>query len=414
MLVLLASALLIADQPSPAASPPIVVVGQRIRDAQSRLRDCLARNCKPNEDIDASLALAETQLLAGEYKDAEAALAASLRRNKRHQGSFPIPVSDLYRAHGKVSAHLGEDKQYAYSTWEMYRVLKNAFSDDDEKVFSARMEVAEMVATRRGHERARRHYADIAKDARAAGRPDIAALAELRSYIRHFPPWREKEAMIRRISDSRDPRGQAAALEAKLALAKVAFEKDDVAEAEAIVADMSRFNLRRPILIYAPAYQMVERGAGDDEFGIDPPSAPCSGGFSCGGGGSPTSGAGSGAPTTLTLNLGQFSSPMNRVSANFDDMWIDVEFSITPEGKVSDLKVARSRGDLFWAKPLLASIGGRRYTPARAGSPGSQRLERYTYTSGFEGMTDTRMKDRSPQPRIEYFDLSPTGLTAPS
>ena len=105
---------------------------------------------------------------------------------------------------------------------------------------------------------------------------------------------------------------------------------------------------------------------------------------------------------------------MNRMSANFDDMWMDVQFTITSEGKVADLEVTRSRGNLFWSKPLLASISGRRYTPAVPGSAGSRRVERYTYTSGFDGMTDTRMKDRSPEPRIEYFDLGLSGITAPS
>ncbi len=76
------------------------------------------------------------------------------------------------------------------------------------------------------------------------------------------------------------------------------------------------------------------------------------------------------------------------------------------KGTVSDLKILRSRGDLSWAKPLLLSIAGRRYTPARAGLPESMRKERYTFTSGLQSGAGTRMAQHSPSPRVEYFDLS--------
>ena len=94
-------------------------------------------------------------------------------------------------------------------------------------------------------------------------------------------------------------------------------------------------------------------------------------------------------------------------------MWIDVGFHITPEGKVSDLEVLRKRGDDFWAKPLIATIEGRRYTPGRIDDPASYRVERYTYTSAYEDKTGSHLAGRSPTGRVEYFDLSPMGIAAP-
>ena len=91
---------------------------------------------------------------------------------------------------------------------------------------------------------------------------------------------------------------------------------------------------------------------------------------------------------------------------NVKDMWIDVGFRITDQGTVADLQTLRSKGDIGWAKPLLTSIAGRRYTPAKAGSADSVRTERYTYTSGLEAGTGSHPTQHSPNARVEYFDLS--------
>jgi hypothetical protein len=99
-------------------------------------------------------------------------------------------------------------------------------------------------------------------------------------------------------------------------------------------------------------------------------------------------------------------SSIKRIAGNFDDMWADVNFRITPDGRVSDLKITRSKGDLFWTKPLLASLSMRRYTAGKLNDPASVRSERYTYTSGYEGQTGTRAQQRSPKARVEYMDLT--------
>ena len=167
--------------PPVAASKPIVVTGRAIQEKKTDLRSCVARRCPTDEDVNATLALAETQLLAGKYEDARATLLSSLGRNKRHADAYPIPVSDLYRANGRVAAHLGIDSDYYRSTWGIYNTLKRGLPSEVDRHYSAMMEVAEMMATTRGHDRAREYYRSIAHHAREQGRPDIAALAELRS-----------------------------------------------------------------------------------------------------------------------------------------------------------------------------------------------------------------------------------------
>lgn len=402
-----------ADNQDQSKPDPIVVIGQRIDDAKSNLKACLARRCKPNEDIDATLRLAETQLMNGKYHEARQTLLASLKRNKDEARAYPIPVSDLYRANGKVAAHLGYDKDYYSSTWGIYRTLKHGMPSEDHRRFTALMEVAEMMFRTRGHERARIYYDRVADEARQAGRPDIAAIAQLRSAIRHLPPGSDMQIRaIKRIADLDGKSMRAPVLEAKMALARIAYTNGDEATAQSIQDELAAFDIERPMLIYSPPYGMVQRELDNgSDFAFPFAPTPISGGDPSGGGGPPalvgggSSGLESRASITSTLQIGQWSST-KRIAGNFDDMWMDVSFRISPEGRVTDAKIVRSKGDLFWAKPLMKSISMRRYTAGKPGDPSSVRTERYTYTSGYEGQTGTRVGQRSPKARVEFFDLS--------
>ncbi len=392
---------------SQAGAQPIVVVGQRIKEARAKLDACIARRCPPNEEIDAALALAESQLISGEYRDARSTLLSSLSRNKDEAKRYPLPVSDLYRANGKVAAHLGFDGDYYRSTWGIYRTLKLGMPSAEDRKFSALMEVAEMTYRTRGHERARLYYDSIAKQARAVGRPDLAAIAELRSAIRHLPPGSSWQlAKINEIAglDGKDMR--APVLEAKLALARMAFEKGDEQGAQSALQELSSLNIKRPILVYAPPFMVAGSQSSPGEMArpmqfdtvtkIDvPDNLP-----------STARRAGS------TESFGPKTFASYHMPLNVEDEWMDVGFRITPEGRVADLKVLRRSGDNGWAPPLLNSIAGRRYTPGKDNDRASMRVERYTYTSGLEKGATTRVAVHSPKGRVEYFDLTPMGIAA--
>lgn len=403
---------------APAKVDPIVVTGRRIDDASASLKACLARRCSPNEDIDATLRLAETQLMAGKYREARTTLLAALRRNKDEAKAYPIPVSDLYRANGKVAAHLGYDRDYYHSTWGIYRTLKQGMPTEDHRKYTALMEVAEMMFRTRGHERARLYYDRVADEARQGGREDIAALAQLRSAIRHLPPGSDMQVRaIERIADMDDKRLRAPVLEAKMALARIAYAKNDEAAAQAIQNELAAYDIKRPMLIYSPPYELVQRelDTGSD-FAFPYAPSPAIGGEPGGGGNPPGTATVAGgnpgniqsaprATITSIVNLSQWTST-KRIPGNYEDMWLDVSFRISDEGRVTDAKIVRSKGDLSWAKPLMKSISLRRYTAGKPGDPGSVRTERYTYTSGYEGQTGSRVGQRSPKARVEYFDLS--------
>lgn len=388
----------------------IVVIGHQIQNAKDALAACLARHCAPNEDIDASLGLAEAQLLAGKYRDARSTLLKSLSRNHAEAKAYPIPVSDLYRANGRVAAHLGIDDDYYRSTWGIYRTLKQGLPDEKERQYSALMEVAEMMATTRNHERARNYYDRIAHMAEKDGRPDIAAIAQLRSVLRHMPPYLREEG-VKKILSGLDPSLRAPILEGKLALARMAYEQNEPAKGDAVINELAQLKIKKPILVYAPAWELsagspmapeghaAQYGAGNFDM------APQRGGDAGGGGDGKHAGGPSSTSEKMTGH-GPSGFATSRMALNVENMWIDVGFHITADGRVADLKVERSRGDTGWAKALLASISGRRYTPADPSSPTAYKRERYTYTSGLEPGAGTHSALHSPQPRVEYFDLS--------
>ncbi len=396
-------AILAAASTPTSTAQPIIIIGQRLPDLQAQLAACIARNCPTDEDIDASLAVAEAQIVDGDYRDARRTLLSSLGRNKGEAEAYPIPVSDLYRANGKVAAHLGIDDDYYRSTWGIYRTLKEGLPDQKYRQYSAMMEVAEMMGRTRNHERARLYYERIADSARRDGRHDIAALAELRRVLRHFPPYL-RESAVRKILSRTDPKLRAPVLEGKLALARMAYEDKDEAKGDSIVAELAGLSPRKPILVFAPPYDLgLSQGDNADRPQVDRHSSPVvvTGGPDGGGGGAPNT-AGGGRGTFP----GAMSFGARRMALNVEAMWMDVGFRISPQGRVQDLEVLRSKGSRSWAKPLLKSIAGRRYTPASPNSPASLRRERYTFTSGLEAGSGSKSKQHSPNARVEYFDLS--------
>ena len=63
----------------------------------------------------------------------------------------------------------------------------------------------------------------------------------------------------------------------------------------------------------------------------------------------------------------------------------------------------------------MKSVRGRIYSPvAENDAEGAYRVERYSYTSFFESQTGTRVRQRGPNARIEFLDLTstPTARTA--
>jgi hypothetical protein len=371
-----------AAQAQPQQS--IVVNGIRIQDYRDRLAACLARHCPTNEDADATLALAEALFLEGDYAEGRAAVRASLNRNQRNARDFPEPVSDLFRAHARLSQHLGFYNDARRSGFGVLSALRTGIPTEDYRHFTARLEISEQLMGAGDFSSAKRELENLIRVARAAGREDVAIVAELR--ILWFTDIVDNQSDARRqlvdMSHLTAPSDRLRATSAKLVLARIYRAEGQSARADALLAEIGRSTSgARRHLISAPPYELQVRDHSRVRDTVD-------------------SGANVGP-----LAGGNFEvvNVLSLLSDNFEDKWIDVGFWIMPDGHVAGFEILRHRNDTDWADPLLTSLRGRVYS---AGPEPTYRMERYTYTASLGPLTGTRMMRRGRDARVEYLDLT--------
>lgn len=364
-------------QTAPAAEPQrdIVVTGQRLETTAAALKACVERRCPTDEDVRASLAHAENQFVAGDYRAARQTLGASIDRNKRNAKSYPVPVSDLMRANARMNQHLGEGELYRLNQVASLNALKAGLPATDGRVLAQRVELVDAYARLGDYMAALRGYAEIADDAAMAGNPTVEAYARLRRVVMltalanaqgGFEP--DLRDAVRWFVDR--PHLKAFRVVAELMQAQHKARKGDPASLDAIIAASARATTR-PQLIYAPV--LTQQTAARFENG-----------------GSVTN--------RLAIN-------------NYDGQWVDIGFWVTPEGKVSDINILREgpKLDRDWVKPITESIGRRRYAPLAMpkDEPGLLRVERYSLTAFIiEGPTGTRIATRESIPRVQMIDLT--------
>ncbi|MGZ8360776.1 MAG: hypothetical protein ACXWUX_09680 [Allosphingosinicella sp.] len=376
---------LLAPLPAAAQEPtgPNVIVTGVPHDYRAELATCLARNCPPDEDIDATLALAEALFLDGEYRGARAAVRAALRRNRGQAGAYPEPVSDLYRVDARLARHLGHDQQALTSTYEILDSLQEGLPQEDHRHFTARLEIIELELRMGRLESARRALRDLEQAARAAGRDDVAALAELHlmrvDYVASPRGSGGARARIEEAARSNDPARRIQATGARSMLSTILRHEGRTAEADALVRQVAGGGDAAPRrrLLYSPPYTLDAQRLyrpGSDRF------------------------------DATVLRNGE-----TQPTENYEDEWIDVGFWVLPDGHVANVDILRRGAGADWAGPILASIAGRRYSTA---GEASYRLERYTFTAGYGPVTGSRIEQRTARPRVEMLDLS-EGETPP-
>ena len=393
-----------AQTPEPGGQS-ITVTGQRIQQYRDRLAACLARRCPVNEDVDATMALTEVLFLEGQYEEARATVRASLARNRHQAARYPEPVADLHRVVGRLSGTLGFDRMALQSTHRILNSLQEGLPQEDHRHFTARLEIAEAQLAQGRLLGARRTLGELARHARAAGRTDVADMAELRrlwyDYIAY--PYGDVRSQIVRMSRLTDPAQRIRAAGAKVLLARIYQLEGDEAAAGALLAQLGQGNSARRRVIYAPPYQLTRQEV-PSIFDVGASTMMASDGVT----GSRSFGHNQRfLGGNQSLNTG---NSLMRLPENMRSMWIDIGFWVMPDGGVAGLELLRHGADPGWAEPLLESVRGRRYSTA--GEP-SYRVERYTYTSRLEAATGTRGTVRSPRARAEYFDLTDPGQPAP-
>jgi hypothetical protein len=387
-------------QPQAAAQPGtpqnIVVVGQRLADLRAQLADCLARHCSPDEDIDVSTALAQALFVANEYREARSVLLASIGRNRRYAAQYPEPVSELYRSNALVARHLGFDLDAQRSTWEILHALQRGIPVEDNRHFTARLEVIESLTAFGEYRQARDQLRELASRARAAGRDDVVTIAEMRELWIQYLQSPDSNEIVRELvrrSGSTDARRSIAA---KRLLIRIYSGRGQLREANALIEGLGVSGARR-LLLVAPFFDVAQ------QENIVPTTTRTVAGTT----NMPPPRAGQDSPSQLlAANLA------DRMTDVYDQT-IDVGFRIRADGTVAEVEVVNRRGAPGWEVPLMRSISGRRYAIASDGTE-TYRMERYTYTAErrTQGLSGTHISNRSPRGRVEFRELSETNIPA--
>ena len=382
---------------SPAAAQQndtseIVVTGRSLKDTGDALAACLARKCPPDQDIAATLAHAENQMLGGDYKDSRETLLKSIGRNRQHGKQYPVEVSDLFRANGRVAEHVGEAKNFQLSVLDMRNTLKTGLGEKDPRVMVAQIEVGDSRAKLGFPEEAQRIYKDVEKDALANGQNRVAMFARVRQALlaqtraeasNLDSDYKDARELLDAIVAKPLPGGEDFALMAKVIRARADRKKGDAASTEAILKDFAaKGGASRPLLLFSEPLKRIDNS---QDFGNDQP-----------------------APNSL-LRL----TALNSVAK-----WADVGFWVDAGGRVSDIEVLRGEGTRQWLKPVVEQIKTRVYAPLRRtdndATPGFYMIERYTLTARWtDDATGTNMRRREATPRIERLDITPDNYQRP-
>lgn len=373
-MMLLATILTIAQvTPAPTDGPAIVVTGRRMRDAYEK---CLARQCPPEEEVDAAMNAASEDFAGGRYEAAKQTLLRTISRNKRYARRMPGRVSDLYATFADVAHHEGDDLLFENATRSSVGVLRDNLGSSHPATLAASGRVGDMLVTLGQSKVADQSYRSAARDAVAAGDTRLAALLTIRRASLALAN-EDTRGAARLLDEAEagsagDPRVGAVI---RVLRARALIQRGDQKGADALLAQAGAIG-DTPVLLSAPPYPPLDGGEGSS-----------------------------------FLPNGQLDvSDKNRGGSNDpeDIRWADIGFWVRPDGTVADAEVLRPLKGSEWARPLLKQVTGRRYVARTADGPGSYRIERFTLRPSYQVATGSHVRARRGTPELQVIDLTRT------
>lgn len=384
-----------AQSDASAANDPagtVVVTAQPLTSTEAALKACIARKCPPAEDIAATLAHAENQFVAGAYKAARGTLLDGRARNLRYGRQLPEPVANLLRANARIGAHLGEGEVFQLDTIIAFETLRRALPAEDPRVLEAQIEQGDMFLRFGRIVPAAEAYRAVERRARAVGNSRMLGFALLRQLQMYSAISEDSsisgltgavgyegdaERAYRALTDGQNPALAEFGDAARIVRAQSKARSGDTKSIDTLANEYrNRPPSDHPVLLYSPAIAVN-------------------------------------APGMRALPVGnQFDegNVLNRTTteATFSDQWVDIGFTILPDGTVSDVGVLRESRSFIpgWEKPVIEAYSKRRYAPNYKGGSGRMRVERVTFTARYASLTGSRIRTRDVVPQIEILDLT--------
>ena len=356
----------------------IVVLAKRYENTEKALAACLARHCPPKEEIDASLAHAENQFLAGDYAASRATLLKARSRNAKYAKELPVDVADLMRANGRLASLTGKPTEARINSIDSLDVLKEGLSENDPRVLIQRLEVGGYFARDGRFYAAREVYDRVAKQAHDAGLKQVEGFALLRTAVLYVamadtdPKFTTSARdAIDKLEKASGP-GMAAFSDAATTL-RTRLDSGKRGRAQ-LVAENAKITgddrAHRAILVYSPPIILNEYD--------------------------------NSASTTVAVH------------GSDTPEWFDVAFGIAPDGTVTGIKEVNQTAGFKdrWIDLVTDSLKKRLYRPLAQGVGELRRVERFSMVYDLAATTASRIRTPSGQPRLEVTDLTldpPTG-----
>lgn len=359
--------------------PEIVVTGTSLEQTREQLEACIARGCDPKQDIDASLAHAESQYIAGDFDGARATLRNSVHRNKRHRQDLPVDVSDLQRAYGRLIEMNGQPAVSRIVQIDALDSLKAGLDKQDRRVFLQRTLVAESFSQAGRLRAAYDVYEDVERQAARAGLPQVSAYALLRraallnALASVSPEYRQRyRAALTKLESLEGPDMGKFRVAAVILRAQDTGHERDESALDAAIAKIDPQQFDRPFLLYAPPVILNKHGK----------------------------------------------SRMGGSGAKIEPDWMDVRIAVTRQGKVEGYEILRRTDgiDARWVKQVTDTIPRRRYAPfvPASGETVSYRVERFSFVRDWSTMptASSRVRTQNTDARLVWLDLTPDNVAA--
>ncbi|NJC35099.1 hypothetical protein GGR88_002613 [Sphingomonas jejuensis] len=360
MAIALSVLLLLQAAPATDREPPTIVI--QARRAEEDLAACLARNCPPDEEIEAALDAAVQQFADGRYVDAKRVLGRTVARHRGHATENPRLFASLLATSATVAEHEGDDDLFRQRVYERTNLLRTELGPESLEAIMADLDTGNMLMKLGSPITAEASYRRAEEAALAAGRPRLAAAAMFRQAWLELSRGRynRAESLASRAGEVAGADNVLVAELGRILAVRIAYAKGDEAESSRLLAALPGRTRPAPLLITAPP--------------IPPLNSPS-----------------------------QWVRPAEGMNA-----FVDVGFWVRPDGRVEEVEVLRDNGRRAWFNPVVNRVADRRYAPfpSGEGDPGIYQIERYTLRPSYEVPYFSRISRR-----IGSYHLKVASLT---